>query len=37
MWGMKGKVGKLKDDLVIRVLYAVLVEHAEFEKVECNM
>ena len=26
----------MKDDLVIRVLYAVLVEQAEFEKVECN-
>ena len=32
----KGKVGKSKDDLVIRVVNAVIVEHAEFEKVESN-
>ena len=34
--GRKGKVGKSKDDLVIKVVNAVIVEHAEFEKVESN-
>ena len=34
--GRKGKVGKWKDDLVITVVNAVVVEHAEFEKVESN-
>ena len=34
--GRKGKVGKSKDDLVIRVVNAVVVERAEFEKLECN-
>ena len=34
--GRKGKVGKSKDDLVITVVNAVVVEHAEFEKVESN-
>ena len=34
--GRKGKVGKSKDDLVIRVVNGVITEHAEFEKVESN-
>ena len=34
--GRKGDVGKLKNDLVIRVVNAVVVEHVEFEKVECH-
>ena len=34
--GRNGKVGKSKDDLVIRVVNTVVVEHAEFEKVERN-
>ena len=29
-------VGKSKDDLVIRVVNSVSVEHAEFEKFESN-
>ena len=34
--GRKGKVGKSKDDPVIRVVNAVVAEYAEFEKVESN-
>ena len=34
--GRNGKVGKSKDDLVIRVVNTVVVEHAEFEEVERN-
>ena len=34
--GRKDKLGKSKDDLVIRVVNAVVVEHAEFEKVGSN-
>ena len=32
----KGKVGMSEDDLVIRVVNAVVGEHAEFEKVDSN-
>ena len=34
--GRKGEVGKSKDDLMIRVVNAVVVKHAEFGKVESN-
>ena len=34
--GRKDKVEKLKNDVVIRIVDAVVVEHVEFEEVECN-
>ena len=34
--GRKDKVEKLKNDVVIRIVNAVVVEHVEFEEVECN-